>query len=55
MPEKKIYVLDTNILQENPDCVTESFEENDIVIPLVVIEELDNQKKHLNNKHSLIR
>jgi PhoH-like ATPase len=42
---KKIYVLDTNILLDNPDCLMESFDENDIVIPLTVIEELDNLKK----------
>jgi PhoH-like ATPase len=45
MSEKKIYVLDTNIILDNPDCITDSFEENDLVVPLVVLEELDNQKK----------
>ena len=42
---KKIYVLDTNVILENPDCVSESFEDNDLVIPLKVIEELDGLKK----------
>ena len=39
---KKTYVLDTNVILENPDCIHESFDENDLVIPLIVIEELDN-------------
>jgi len=42
---KKIYVLDTNVLLEDPDCIIKGFEENDLVIPLTVTEELDNQKK----------
>lgn len=42
---KKIYVLDTNVILENPDCVSESFEDNDLIIPLKVIEELDGLKK----------
>ena len=41
---KKNFVLDTNILITNPKCITESFEDNDIIIPLTVIEELDNLK-----------
>lgn len=41
---KKTYVLDTNILLENPDCLIESFDDNDLIIPLTVIEELDNLK-----------
>lgn len=45
MSTKKIYVLDTNILLDNPDCITDSFQENDLVIPLAVIEELDGLKK----------
>jgi len=47
---KKIYVLDTNVLLENPDCITESFDENDLVIPLTVIEELDGLKKAQGEK-----
>jgi len=41
---KKQYVLDTNILLDNPDVIINGFEENDLIIPLTVIEELDNQK-----------
>lgn len=39
----KIYVLDTNILMENPKSLL-GFEENEVVITDVTIEELDNNK-----------
>jgi PhoH-like ATPase len=41
---KKIFVLDTNVLLHDHRCIY-SFEENDIVIPIVVLEELDKFKK----------
>jgi PhoH-like ATPase len=41
---KKIFVLDTNVLLHDPRAIF-SFEENDVVIPIVVIEELDKFKK----------
>lgn len=44
MAKKKTYVLDTNILLHNPHALL-SFEDNDIVIPDVVIDELDQHKK----------
>ena len=40
----KTYVLDTNVLLHDPEALN-AFEENDVVIPLVVIEEIDSQKK----------
>jgi len=40
---KKIFVLDTNVLLNNPRAVY-SFEENDVIIPLAVLEEIDNLK-----------
>lgn len=40
---KKVYVIDTNVLIQSP-CAIESFEDNEVVIPLVV-EELDCLKK----------
>jgi PhoH-like ATPase len=40
----KTYVLDTNIMLHNPEAIF-AFEENDVVIPLAVIEEIDNQKR----------
>lgn len=39
----KTYILDTNVLLHDPNCLN-AFEENKIVIPLVVIEELDTFK-----------
>ncbi len=41
---KKIFVLDTNVLLHDPRAIF-SFEDNDVVIPIVVIEELDKFKK----------
>ncbi len=41
---KKIFVLDTNVLLHDPRAIF-SFEENDVVVPIVVIEELDKFKK----------
>jgi PhoH-like ATPase len=43
---KKIFVLDTNVLLENPNSVIDGFDDNDLVIPLPVIEEADNLKHH---------
>ncbi len=47
MPKKKtrkLFVLDTNVLLHDYKCIY-NFEENDIVIPIVVLEELDRFKK----------
>jgi len=41
---KKIYVLDTNVLLHDPNAIF-SFQDNDLVIPFVVIEEVDGQKR----------
>lgn len=41
---KKIYVLDTNILLHQPNALY-AFGDNDVVIPSVVLEELDSKKK----------
>lgn len=40
----KTYVLDTNVLLHNPLALY-AFEDNHVVIPLAVIEEIDNRKK----------
>ena len=40
----KVYVLDTNVLVQAPHAC-ECFEENRVVLPLVILEELDNLKK----------
>ncbi len=41
---KKIFVLDTNVILHDSSCIYQ-FQENDIVLPITVIEELDNFKK----------
>lgn len=40
----KTYVLDTNILLQDPDCIY-NFDEHEVIIPIGVIEELDKFKK----------
>lgn len=44
---KKTYILDTNVLLHDPDSLF-SFEDNYIVLPLSIIEELDNTKKRMD-------
>ncbi len=44
---KKTYILDTNVLLHDPQALFR-FEENDLVIPITVIEEIDGFKKDLN-------
>ncbi|WP_426709153.1 PhoH family protein [Cetobacterium sp. SF1] len=41
---RKIYVLDTNILIHNPHSIY-SFEDNDVILPIFVIEEIDGLKR----------
>lgn len=41
---KKTFVLDTNVMLHDPSCLFR-FEEHDIFIPMVVLEELDAAKK----------
>lgn len=40
----KTFVLDTNVILHDPTCI-HHFQENNIIIPLVVIEELDHFKR----------
>ncbi|HWP34902.1 MAG TPA: PhoH family protein [Thermodesulfobacteriota bacterium] len=44
---KKSFVLDTNVLLYDPQALFR-FEDNDVVIPITVIEEIDRFKKDLN-------
>ena len=44
---KRIYVLDTNVLMHDPTSLFR-FEEHDVFIPMVVLEELDAAKKGLS-------
>ncbi len=41
---KKIFILDTNVLLHDYKCIY-NFQENDIIIPITVLEELDKFKK----------
>ncbi|MBI5070655.1 MAG: PhoH family protein [Deltaproteobacteria bacterium] len=45
---KKNFVLDTNVLLHDPRSMF-AFEENDVVIPIYVIEEIDNFKRDLSS------
>ena len=40
----KIFVLDTNVILHDHDCIS-SFEEHNVVIPITVLEEIDKFKK----------
>jgi PhoH-like ATPase len=40
----KLFVLDTNVLMHDPMCLFR-FEEHDIFLPMIVLEELDGHKK----------
>lgn len=41
---RKLFILDTNVLLHDYKCIY-NFEENDIIIPIVVLEELDKFKR----------
>ena len=43
-PQKKAFVLDTNVILHDSSCIY-NFQENEIVIPITVLEELDRFKK----------
>jgi len=44
---KKNFILDTNVLLHDPNALL-SFEDNDIIVPIYVIEEIDRFKKDLS-------
>jgi PhoH-like ATPase len=44
---KKTFILDTNVLLHDPRAMF-SFEDNNVVIPIYVVEEIDNFKKDLS-------
>lgn len=46
---KKKFVLDTNVILSDPKCIYK-FDDNDIYIPLIVIEEVDRHKKGQEEK-----
>lgn len=51
---KKIYVIDTNVFVQAPHALA-CFEENEVVLPLVVLEELDTLKKEDGEKGANVR
>ncbi|WP_405130472.1 PhoH family protein [Paenibacillus sp. FSL H8-0317] len=42
---KKIFVLDTNVLLHDPNAIF-AFEEHEVIIPAVVLEEIDSKKRN---------
>jgi PhoH-like ATPase len=45
--EKRLFVLDTNVLMHDPACLFR-FQEHDIFLPMMVLEELDKGKKGMS-------
>jgi len=45
--EKRLYILDTNVLMHDPTSIFR-FEEHDVFLPMMVLEELDAAKKGLS-------
>ena len=51
---RKIYILDTNVLIHDPKAIF-NFEDNDVVLPIYVIEEIDKLKKESGNRGASAR
>ena len=51
---KRIFVLDTNVLMHDPSALFR-FQEHDLFLPMVVLEELDNAKKGLSEVSRNVR
>ncbi len=52
--QRRIYVLDTNVLMHDPAAIYR-FDEHDIYLPMVVLEELDHNKKGLSEPARNVR
>jgi len=52
--EKKIFVLDTSVIIYDHNAI-KSFKEHDVVVPITVLEELDNFKKGNDTKNFAAR
>src|SRR5690606_8584008 len=52
--QRRIFVLDTNVLMHDPTAIFR-FEEHDIFIPMIVLEELDAGKKGLSEAARNVR
>ena len=53
-PERRIFVLDTNVLMHDPTSIFR-FEEHDVYIPMTVLEELDAGKKGVSESARNVR
>jgi PhoH-like ATPase len=53
-PQRRIFVLDTNVLMHDPTAIFR-FEEHDIYIPMTVLEELDAGKKGVSESARNVR
>ncbi len=51
---RKIYILDTNVLIHDPKAMI-NFEDNEVVLPIYVIEEIDKLKKESGNRGASAR
>ncbi len=51
---KKLFVLDTNVLMHDPTSISH-FQEHDIFIPMIVLEELDRAKRGLSDVSRNVR
>ena len=51
---KRLYILDTNVLMHDPSAIFR-FEEHDVFIPMMVLEELDAAKKGLSEVSRNVR
>ena len=51
---RRLFVLDTNVLMHDPAAIFR-FEEHDIYLPMVVLEELDANKKGLSEASRNVR
>src|SRR5687768_9169917 len=52
--QRRIFVLDTNVLMHDPTAIFR-FEEHDVFIPMIVLEELDAGKKGLSEAARNVR
>jgi PhoH-like ATPase len=52
--DRRIFVLDTNVLMHDPACIFR-FEEHDVYLPMVVLEELDAHKKGMSEASRNVR
>lgn len=45
---QKVYVLDSSVLLHDPNAISQ-FQDNEVIIPYVVLEEIESKKRHLEN------